>query len=82
MAWEVQHLAEADVVQVTAEGLHDRRMLRELTRRHGARAADSPLIKDRAFANKLSEGGGLGLSGMLAQQLTPRASLGGHSSEM
>ena len=32
MAWEVQHLAEADVVQVTAEGLHDRTMLRDLTR--------------------------------------------------
>lgn len=27
------------------------------------------------IANKLSEGGGLGLSGMLAQQLTPRASI-------
>ena len=32
MAWEVQHLAEADVVQVTAEGLHDRTSLRDLTR--------------------------------------------------
>ena len=27
------------------------------------------------IANKLSEGGGLGLSGMLTQQLTPRGSV-------
>lgn len=32
MGWKVQHLAEEDVVEVTAEGLHDRRMLRDLTR--------------------------------------------------
>ena len=32
MGWKVEHLAEPDVVQVTAEGLHDRTMLRDLTR--------------------------------------------------
>ena len=32
MGWKVQHLAEEDVVEVTAEGLHDRTMLRDLTR--------------------------------------------------
>jgi len=32
MAWKLQYLADEDVVQVTAEGLHDRKMLRDLTR--------------------------------------------------
>lgn len=32
MAWNVEYLVEAGVVQVTAQGLHDRTMLRELTR--------------------------------------------------
>lgn len=32
MGWTVEHLAGPDVVQVTAEGLHDRGMLRDLTR--------------------------------------------------
>ncbi|KFL36103.1 hypothetical protein [Arenimonas donghaensis] len=32
MTWKVQYLADEDVVQVTAQGLHDRAMLRELTR--------------------------------------------------
>lgn len=32
MGWRVEHLAAEDVVQVTAEGLHDRAMLRQLTR--------------------------------------------------
>lgn len=32
MAWTVEHLAGEDVVQVTAEGLHDRAALRQLTR--------------------------------------------------
>ena len=32
MGWNIEHLADQDVVQVTAEGLHDRTMLRDLTR--------------------------------------------------
>lgn len=32
MAWNVDYLGEAGVVQVTAQGLHDRTMLRDLTR--------------------------------------------------
>lgn len=32
MGWTVEYVAEPDVVQVTAEGLHDRAMLRQLTR--------------------------------------------------
>ena len=32
MGWNIEHLADQDVVQVTAEGLHDRTMLRNLTR--------------------------------------------------
>ncbi|WP_374603384.1 hypothetical protein [Arenimonas sp.] len=32
MGWNIEYLADQDVVQVTAEGLHDRRTLRELTR--------------------------------------------------
>lgn len=32
MTWQVSYLAEEDVVQVTAEGLHDRTSLRDLTR--------------------------------------------------
>ncbi|MBW8310448.1 MAG: hypothetical protein K0M64_00315 [Rhizobium sp.] len=32
MAWNVEYLGDAGVVQVTAQGLHDRGMLRQLTR--------------------------------------------------
>lgn len=32
MGWTVEYLAGPDVVQVTAEGVHDRAMLRQLTR--------------------------------------------------
>ena len=32
MAWNVEYLDESGVVQVTAQGLHDRTMLRDLTR--------------------------------------------------
>lgn len=32
MAWDIEYLSDTGVVQVTAHGLHDRAMLRQLTR--------------------------------------------------
>ncbi len=77
----LRNLPQAEQVRAAA-GQFEAIILRQLlTESVGKIMGQGPSANTYGFmltdvlANKLSEGGGLGLSGMLAQQLTPRASL-------
>ena len=75
----LRNLPQADQVRAAA-GQFEAIILRQLLQDSvGKIAGEGPAGNVYGFmltdviANKLSEGGGLGLSGMLQQQLTPRA---------
>jgi len=77
----LRNLPQAEQVKAAA-GQFEAIILRQLlTESVGKIMGQGPSANTYGFmltdvlANKLTEGGGLGISGMLAQQLTPRASL-------